>query len=65
MAVTNNLYPGIIDSYMPAFLIRDNSSNIKEVTKTYTTVSYLDQQIYDAAVDQYINNSTIDGVQEL
>lgn len=65
MAVTNNLYPGIIDSYMPAFLIRDNSSNIEEVTKTYTTVSYLDQQIYDAAVDQYINNSTIDGVQEL
>ena len=65
MAVTNNLYPGIIDSYMPAFLIRDNSSDIQEVTKQYTITSYADQQAYDAALDEYINNSEIDGVQEL
>ena len=65
MAVTNNLYPGIIDSYMPAFLMRDNSSDIQEVTKQYTVISYADQQAYDAALDEYINNSEIDGVQEL
>jgi len=65
MAVTNNLYPGIVDSYMPAFLIRDNSSDIQEVTKQYTVTSYADQQAYDAALDEYINNSEIDGVQEL
>lgn len=65
MAVTNNLYPGIIDTYMPAFLIRDNSSDITSTTESYTVTSYVYQKEYDAAVDQYINNSEIDGVQEL
>lgn len=65
MAVTNNLYPPVIDTYMPAFLITDNSANLITVSKNYTTTSYVDQEAYDAAVNQYIINSAIDGVQEL
>ena len=65
MAVTNNLYPPVIDTYMPAFLIKDNTSDLREVTKDYTVTSYTDQAAYDAAVDQYIFNSDVDGVQEL
>ena len=65
MAVTNNLYPPVVDTYMPAFLIADNSGDIVSVTKNYTVTSYVDQEAYDAALDQYIYNSDVDGVQEL
>lgn len=64
MAVTNNLYPPVVDSYMPAFLISDNI-HTETVTKEYTTLSYVNQEAYDAAVDQYIHNSDVDGVEEL
>ena len=63
MAVTTNLYPPIIDTFMPAFLITDVETY--PVTKTYTVTSYVDQTAYDSAVDQYIINSPIDGVEEL
>ena len=65
MAVTNNLYPPIIETYMPAFLVADNTDSLTTVSKNYTITSYVNQEAYDAAVDQYITNSTIDGVQEL
>jgi hypothetical protein len=63
MAVTTNLYPPIIDTYMPAFLIGDVDTTT--ITKTYTVLSYVDQDAYDTAFDKYIKNSEIDGVQEL
>jgi hypothetical protein len=65
MAVTNNLYPPIVDTYMPAFLVGDNSSGIHTVTKTYIVTSYSDVIRYEAAVDQFITNSDISGVEEL
>ena len=64
MAVTSNLYPPIIDTYMPAFLVAKSVSTTS-VTKTYTVLSYANQEAYDANVNQYIINSPIDGVEEL
>jgi hypothetical protein len=64
MAVTSNLYPPIIDTYMPAFLVAQSVSTTS-VTKTYTVLSYANQEAYDANVNQYIINSPIDGVEEL
>jgi hypothetical protein len=65
MAVTTNLYPPIVDTYMPAFLIKDNTDDLVTATVGYTITSYSSQIAYDAAVDQYIYNSDVDGVQEL
>ena len=64
MAVNSNLFPPIIDTYMPAFLVAQ-SVTTSSVTKTYTIMSYVDQEAYDANVNQYIHNSPIDGVEEL
>lgn len=65
MAVLTNLYPPIVETYMPAFLIQDNSSSVYTVTKSYEVQSYSAYNSYESAVDEYIINSSIDGVQEL
>jgi hypothetical protein len=64
MAVTNNLYPPIVDTYMPAFLV-SKKVNIRTATSSYRSISYAAQDAYLASVDQYIINSPIDGVEEL
>lgn len=66
MAVLTNLYPPLVDTYMPAFLIQDSSQqDIYTVTKSYSVLSYSAYNSYESAVDEYITNSSIDGVQEL
>jgi len=65
MAVTTNLYPPLIETYMPAFLVKDNSENVTKITKQYTITSYAAEDAYENAVDEYITNSEIDGVEEL
>jgi len=63
MAVTTNIYPPVIDTYMPAFLIGDVETT--SVTKNYTVISYTDLQAWQNAHDTYIINSDVDGVAEL
>lgn len=64
MAVNSNLYPPIVDTYMPAFLVAQ-SVVTSSVTKTYNITSYQYQEMYEANVDEYIDNCGIDGVEEL
>ena len=63
MAVLNNLYPPMIDTYMPAFLVGDVTTH--SVTKSYKTLSYADVIIYEKEVNKNIVNSGISGVEEL
>jgi len=63
MAVTNNLYPPIVDTYMPAFLIK--SVSVKTIPKTYIKTSYAALDAYNNAYDEYITNSSINGVSDL
>jgi len=63
MAVINNLYPPVMDTYMPAFLIQPVTTG--NTTVTYTQVSYAALDAYNTAVNNYIINSSISGVQEL
>lgn len=63
MAVTNNLYPPIVDTYMPAFLVQKNApTTVKSVS--YKTTSYADINAYNSAFNQYIVNSSALGIYE-
>ena len=58
MAVNNNLYPPIIDSYMPAF-IRDSGCTIEFKLSAYNSIDTINKQLVQIVVHSQENNSSV------
>lgn len=65
MAILNNLYPPIVDTYMPAFLV-DSASLAKNVCRVYFSISLYNSlsDIKNAQVTIYDQNTNISVLKE-
>ena len=65
MAVLNNLYPPVIETYMPAFIVGPLGEPVQITDKEYTVYSYANIANFEDVIDETLNDSDIDSVEEL
>ena len=65
MAVLNNLYPPVIETYMPAFIVGPLGEPVQITDKEYTVYSYANIANFEDVIDETLNDSDFDSVEEL